>query len=142
MFFYRYTINHVDTGYNSSGTIYRANLNAAYQFTNSFAAEFFGSFNSRHREAQGEYPAFTSYSLGLRKLLWNKKVSIALTANNFFSKYVDLKTNLYGPGFVSSNVRSIPFRSIGINFTWKFGKLQPKKEKSEEVTPELNAPSQ
>jgi outer membrane receptor protein involved in Fe transport len=142
MFFYRYTINHVDTGYNSSGTIYRANLNAAYQFTNSFAAEFFGSFNSRHREAQGEYPAFTSYSLGFRKLLWNKKGSIALTANNFFSKYVDLKTNLYGPGFVSSNVRSIPFRSIGINFTWKFGKLQPKKEKSEEVTPELNAPSQ
>ena len=142
MFFYRYTINHVDTGYNSSGTIYRANLNAAYQFPNNFAAEFFGSFNSRHREAQGEYPGFISYSLGFRKLIWNKKGSIALTANNFFSKYVNLKTDLFGPGFVSSNTRSIPFRSIGINFTWKFGHLKPKKEKQEEVTPELSAPGQ
>ena len=110
MFFYRYTINHVDTGYNSSGTIYRFNINASYQLTNNFVAEFFGNFNSPHQEAQGKYPSFTSYSLAFRKQFWNKKGSLALTANNFFSKYVNLRTELYGPGFVTNSVRSIPFQ--------------------------------
>jgi hypothetical protein len=53
---------------------------------------------------------------------------------------VDQRTELYGPGFVSTSLRSIPYQSIGINFTWKFGKMQMKKEKTEEGAPELNAP--
>jgi len=142
MFFYRYTINHVDTGYNSSGTIYRFNINASYQITGNFAAEFFGNFNSPHHEAQGTYPSFISYSLALRKQFWNKKGSIALTGNNIFAKYVDQRTELYGPGFVSSGIRKIPYRSIGINFTWKFGKMESKKEKSEDNNIDLNGPQQ
>jgi len=129
-FFYRYTINQVDTGYNSHGTIYRFNMNASYQLPKNFAAEFFGAFNSRHHEAQGNYPSFTYYSIAIRKLFWNKNGSIALTANNFFSKYVNQRSDIYGPGFVTSNLRQIPFRSIGINFTWKFGELEMKKETS------------
>ncbi|HEX3081239.1 MAG TPA: outer membrane beta-barrel family protein, partial [Puia sp.] len=142
MFFYRYTINHVDTGYNSSGTIYRFNINASYQITGNFAAEFFGNFNSPHHEAQGTYPSFISYSLALRKQFWNKKGSIALTGNNIFAKYVDQRTELYGPGFVSNGLRKIPYRSIGINFTWKFGKMESKKEKSEDNNIDLNGPQQ
>ena len=142
MFIYRNTINHVDTGYNSSGTMYRFNMNVSYQLNSNFAAEFFGDFRSPHHEAQGTYPSFTSYSLALRKQFWNKKGSIALTANNIFSKYVDQRTELYGPGFVSSNLRKIPYRSIGINFTWKFGKMEIKKEKPEENNIDLNGPQQ
>jgi ferric enterobactin receptor len=140
IFFYRYTINHVDTGYNSSGTIYRFNINASYQFTSNFVAEFFGNFSSPHQEAQGKYPSFTSYSMAFRKQFWNKKGSIALTANNIFSEYVNQRTELYGPGFVTSSLRSIPFRSVGINFTWKFGKMEFKKQKSEDNSIDLNAP--
>ncbi len=138
--FYRHTINKVDPGYNSSTAIYRTNLNASYQVSSDFAAELFGTFNSHHHEAQGFYPAFISYSLAFRKLFWNKKGSIALTANNFFSKYVDQRTDLYGPGFVSSNLRRVPYRSIGVNFTWKFGKLVMKPVKPEEVDTNLAAP--
>jgi ferric enterobactin receptor len=140
--FYRHTINQVDPGYNSSTTIYRFNVNTAYQFSENFAAEFFGNFSSRHNEAQGKYPSYISYNLALRKLFWNKKGSIALTANNLFSKYVDQQTDLYGPGFSSSALRRVPYRSVGLNFTWKFGRLIMKKEKSEENTIDLNAPPQ
>lgn len=139
--FYRHTINHVDTGYNSSTGIYRFNVNADYQFPGNFAVEFFGNFSSHHHEAQGFYPSFVSYSLALRKQFWNRKGSIALTANNFFSKYVDQETDLYGPGFVSSSLRRVPYRSIGINFTWKFGRLILKKEKPDENSIDLNAPA-
>jgi ferric enterobactin receptor len=140
-FFYRHTINQVDKGYNSNSTNYRFNINASYQFNKDFAAEFFGNFNSPRHEAQGRYPSFTSYSMAVRKQLWNKKASIALTANNIFSKYIDQQTYLFGPGFATSSVRKIPFRSIGINFTWKFGKLEFKKEK-ETSSENLNPPSE
>ena len=139
--FYRYTINQVDPGYNSHTTIYRFNINTAYQFTSNFAAEFFGNFNSHHHEAQGYYPSFISYNIALRKQFWNKKGSLALTANNIFANSVSQRTELFGPGFTSNSVRQIPFRSIGINFTWKFGYLVIKKEKQDD-TPDLSLPQQ
>jgi len=141
-FFYRHTINQVDKGYNSNSTNYRFNMNASYQFNKNFAAEFFGNFNSPRHEAQGRYPSFTSYSMAVRKQLWNKKASIALTANNIFSEYVNQQTYLFGPGFTTSSIRKIPFRSVGINFTWKFGKLEFKKDKNEENSGNLNPPAE
>ena len=139
MAFYRHTINNVDPGYNSSTGIYRFNINASYQFANGFAAELFANYRSRHHEAQGLYPSYTSYNMALRKTFWNKNGSLALTLNNIFSKYVDQRTDLFGPGFVSSSLRQVPYQSVGLNFTWKFGRLMIKKEKSEDAPIELNS---
>ena len=137
--FERHTINKIDTGYNSNSFNYRININLSYQFKNNYAAEFFGNFNSPRNEVQGKYPSFTSYSFAIRKQIWDKKGSIALTATNPFSEYVVQNTSLFGPGFNVNSTRKIPFRSIGINFTWKFGKLKFKKER-ENNNDNLNAP--
>lgn len=128
-FFHRDIINAIDKGYNTSSFNYRFNLNASYQFSNTFAGEFFGNFNSARNEAQGKYPSFTNYSFAFRKQFWNKNGSIALTATNPFKDAVDQRTSLYGPNFTVNSIRSIPFRSIGLNFTWKFGHLEFKKDK-------------
>lgn len=128
-FFHRDIINAIDKGYNTSSFNYRFNLNASYQFSNSLAAEFFGNFNSPRNEAQGKYPSFTNYSFAVRKQFWNKNGSLALTATNPLKDVVDQRTELYGPNFVVNSLRSIPFRSIGLNFTWKFGHLEFKKER-------------
>jgi len=79
--------------------------------------------------------------MAIRKQFWNKNGSIALTANNPFNKYVNQQTSLFGPGFNVTSIRKIPFRSFGINFTWKFGKLEFKKEK-ETNNENLNPPSE
>jgi outer membrane receptor protein involved in Fe transport len=129
--FRRHTINTVDDGFNSTSFNYRFNLNGTYQFNKTLLAEFFGNFNSARHEAQGTYPSFTTYSMAIRKQFWDKKGSLALTANNFLSEYVRQKTILTGPGFYLNSTRKIPFRSIGLNFTWKFGKLEFKNPKSE-----------
>ena len=139
-FFYRHTLNALDKGYNSHSFNYRLNLNSSYQFSKDLTAEFFGNFNSARHEAQGRYPSFTSYSMAIRKQFWKKKGSLALTATNPFNKYITQKTALFGPGFLVYSVRKIPFKSIGINFTWKFGKLEVKKTKEENNT-NLNPPS-
>lgn len=139
--FYRHTVNAIDKGYDTNSFNYRFNLNTTYQFTNSLVAEFFGNFNSARHEAQGRYPSFTSYTIAMRKQFWKKKGSIALTATNPFSENLTQKTILTGTNFTVYGTRNIPFRSIGLNFTWKFGKLEFKKEK-QEVDTNLNAPMQ
>jgi len=141
-FFYeRHTINTIDKGYDYNSFNYRVNLNADYQFSKTLVAEFFGNFRAARHEAQGSYPSFTTYSLAIRKQFWNKKGSLAITASNLFSKNLLQKTNLFGPEFTINQTRVIPFRSIGINFTWKFGKLEFKKDK-EPINDNLNAPAE
>jgi ferric enterobactin receptor len=140
--FHRHIINAIDKGYNSNSFNYRFNMNASYQFTNSLVAEFFGNFNSPRNEAQGKYPSFTSYTMAVRKQFWQKKGSIALTANNIFSEALTQKTVISGTNFTQYGERIIPFRSIGINFTWKFGKLEFKKNNEEGGDNNLNTPAQ
>ena len=139
-FFHRDIINAIDKGYNTSSFNYRFNLNASYQFTTTLAGEFFGNFNSARNEAQGKYPSFTNYSFAIRKQFWKKNGSLALTATNPFKDAVDQRTTLFGPNFVVNSVRSIPFRSIGLNFTYKFGHLEFKKDK--EPADNGNAPAE
>ena len=130
-FFRRHTVNALNPGYNSNSFNYRVNLNASYQFNKNLAGEFFGNFNSARNEAQGRYPSFTSYSFALRQQFWNKKGSLALSANNPFSQYVNQKTVLFGPNFTVNALRRVPFRSVSLNFTWKFGRLEFKKDKED-----------
>ena len=140
-FFRRHIINSVDKGFNTTSFNYRFNLNANYQFAPTLVAEFFGNFNSARNEAQGKYPSFTTYSMAIRKQFWNKKGSLALTANNFIQDKLNQKTQLSGPNFKVNAVREIPFRSIGLNFAWKFGKLEFKKQRQEQDG-NLNAPNE
>ena len=140
-FFHRHTINEIDPGLNSNSFNYRFNVNATYQATPTLVGEFFGNFSSARHEAQGNYPSFTSYNIAVRKQFWNKKGSLAFTTTNPFSKYVTQQTKLFGSNFTAISTRQIPFRSFGLNFTWKFGKLEFKKDK-EERDNNLNAPSE
>ena len=76
----------------------------------------------------------------MHKQLFNQKGSIALTATNIFAKYVNQATILYGTNFTTNSLRKIPFRSVGLNFTWKFGKLEFKKENKERDEENMNTP--
>ncbi|MBE7173016.1 MAG: TonB-dependent receptor [Williamsia sp.] len=125
--FRRHIINGIDLGHNPTSFNYRANINMTYEFSKTLITEFFGNFNSARNELQGKYPSFTTYSLAVRKQFWNKNGSLALVATNFFKEYVNQPTILYGTNFTTNSQRKIPFRSIGLNFTWKFGKLEFKK---------------
>ena len=129
--FRRHTINAIDRGYNINSFNYRFNINANYQFSTLLVAEFFANFNSPRNEVQGRYPSFTSYTLAVRKQIWKKKGSVALTATNPFNEYLTQRTVLSGPDFRVNSLRKIHFRTIGLNFTWKFGKLEFKKPAEE-----------
>ncbi|MGZ4038845.1 MAG: outer membrane beta-barrel protein, partial [Bacteroidia bacterium] len=125
-------INKIDPGLDISGFNYRVNLTASYQITPTFIAEVFGNFNSPRINAQGKQPSFTTYNIAIRKQFFNKKASIAFTATNPFNKYISQKTETTGTNFTLNSLRQLPYRSFGINITYKFGKLEFKKEKAPE----------
>ncbi|ASU32963.1 outer membrane beta-barrel family protein [Mucilaginibacter xinganensis] len=120
-----------------SGFTYRINLNASYQFADDLAAEFFVNYRSSQKGIQGTNPAFAFYNLAVRKQFLNKKASIGLTAANPFSQYVTMRSTTFGGNFDQSNTRQVPFRSFGISLSYKFGKLEFKKDKERD---DNNAP--
>lgn len=133
-FFDRYIQNGIDPGANITSFNYRMNMNVTYQFNNNFVAEAFGSFNSPRNEVQGRFSSFTSYNFAFRKQIWNKKGSIGFTTTNPFNKYVNQTTAVTGQGFILNSTRKLPYRSFGISFMYKFGKLEFKKDKEEKNT--------
>jgi ferric enterobactin receptor len=123
-----------------SGFYYRINLNATYDFGSNLIAEVFGNYNSSQRNIQGTSPAFAFYNLAMRKQFWNKKASIGLTASDPFTKYIDQTTNTSGTNFSQTSLRQVPFRSFGITLSYKFGKLEFKKEKDKDDNNDAPAP--
>ena len=132
MVFDNYIINQLDPGLNSNGVDYRINFNASYQFDSSLIGEAYGNFNSARSNIQGKTASWNSYTIALRKLIFHKNGSIGLTVTDPFNEYVVMTSTLAGPNFSTTNTRKVPYRSFGISFTYKFGKLEFKKEKPEE----------
>jgi ferric enterobactin receptor len=115
-----------------SGFTYRINLNGSYQFADDLAAEFFVNYRSSQKGIQGTNPAFSFYNFAVRKQFMNKKASVGLTAANPFNQYVNQRSTTFGSNFDQTNIRQVPFRSFGITLSYKFGKLEFKKDKDRE----------
>ncbi len=115
-----------------NGFTYRINLNASYNFAHDLTVEVFGNYNSSQRTIQGTRPSFAFYNFALRKQLLNKKASIGLTAANPFNQYVNQKSITTGTNFYQTNLRQIQLQSFGISLSYKFGKLEFKKEDKDE----------
>lgn len=114
------------------GFNYRINLNATYDFGHSLVGEVFGNYNSTQKTIQGQRPAFAFYNFAVRKLFWNKQASIGFTAANPFGEYVNQTTKTSGDSFTQTSLRQVPFRSFGISLSYKFGKLEFKKDKDKD----------
>jgi len=124
-----------------SGYEYRLNLNAAYEFSNTFVAETFANYNSPNVGLQGKNQSFFAYNFAVRKQFWDKKASIGLTTSVPFNEYVNQSASLVQPGNTQYSLRQVPFRSFGISFSYKFGKLEFKKDdKEKDANPGLPQP--
>ena len=119
---------------------YRITLNASWQILKSLAFEIFGNFNSARTSAQGKMPSWSSYNLAIRKKIFHDKGSIAFTTSNPFDEYVYQETNLTGTNFAVNSTRKIAFRSFGINFTYKFGKMKFRNEREDDNNNLMNGP--
>jgi len=128
LMFNRHLDNPNDTPSVINGLGIRSNLNATYLFSKTIAAEIFGNYNSGMKW-QGKRPAAFSYTMALRNQFKNSKGSIGFIAVNPFNKYITQKTLQEARGFTTNILQQLPYRSFGISFNYKFGKLKFSKPK-------------
>jgi ferric enterobactin receptor len=103
-------------------------FNGDYKISGSIKADFFGFFRSNRRTLQGVNPSFSIYGIGFRKEFKNSSIGIRFIepfhANKSFNSEIE------GEDFIQTTGFTLPFRSIGINFRYKFGKVDFKERKS------------
>ena len=137
-----YNANGQINGVSASRSSYEYNLflNGEVKISGTLKSDFFGFFRSPVRTIQGDNPAFTIYGMGLRKEFKNSSIGITLiepfNADKFF------KTNIVTDAFTQRSSFSIPFRSIGVNFRYKFGNVDFKERKSKVKNSDLKQGSE
>jgi hypothetical protein len=72
---------------------------------------------------QGANPSFNLIVFGLKKQFWEKKASLGLNIGSPFKKDLEFKQESTGSGFSQSSTFALPIRSIGITFSYSFGKM-------------------
>jgi len=138
MLLYRYSVSDLSFGNQSTGVRTRLNMNITYQLPQDLVLELFGFYSAPSHSIQGKIPQFFIYTFAFRKLFLDKKASLGFTATNVFSKYIRQVSTISTEGYRSQNIRELPFRSFGISFSYKFGKLEFKKNGNTEDNNYLN----
>jgi ferric enterobactin receptor len=123
---FTYDIN-ANSGFTVTNTntqlIYNAFLMASYVFPKGLTFETFLITNSPRQTSQGKNPSFNMWNLGLKKEIMKKKGSIGLTIIDPFNENKNFRQNISGADFVQNSNFSVPFRSFGTSFSYRFGKL-------------------
>jgi len=107
---------------------------ASLNFNSGLIMELFAIENSPHYTLQGSSPSFSILAFGIRKQILKKKGSIGLNTIEPFSKYKYFDSYTASPGFVQSSTFAFPFRSVGLTFSYSFGKTtfsNPTQKKSD-----------
>jgi len=103
---------------------YNIFASASVNFNSGLIAELFAVENSPRYTLQGSSPSFSIFGLGVRKQIMKKKASIGLNTLEPFSKYKYFDSYTSSPGFTQSSHFGFPFRSVGLTFSYSFGKLK------------------
>ncbi|RMF29989.1 MAG: TonB-dependent receptor, partial [Bacteroidetes bacterium] len=107
----------------NDGLVYNGFFNSSLKLKHGIQADGFIMFNSPRRTLQGTNPSFSMYSIGIRKELFQKKGSIGIRMVTPFHRTKSFNSELEGQGFYQQSLFSIPFRSYGVSFSYRFGKL-------------------
>jgi len=87
-----------------------------------FIAQVFTVQNSPRHTIQGTNPSFSLLGAGVRKQFLKKKASLGINTLEPFNKYKNFNTQLSSPGFTQNSTFAFPFRSVGLTFSYSFGK--------------------
>ncbi len=98
-------------------------LSSSYDFGKGLKAEAFGFYRSPRLTVQGSTPTFSMISFGASKELFDKRASLGISIIEPFQRDKSFPSTLEGPGFYQISDFTIPFRSFGIKFSYRFGKL-------------------
>ncbi|MFT5569353.1 MAG: ferric enterobactin receptor [Cyclobacteriaceae bacterium] len=106
----------------NSAILFNANGSGTIQLKKDWTIEGFGFFRARRQTLQGYNPSFSIWSLTLQKEIWDKKGKIGIRVVEPLKADKSFGSELSGENFYQISDFTIPFRSYGLTFSYKFGK--------------------
>lgn len=113
----------LDQSQNGTYISYNAFLSGSVNLKGGFAAESFVILNSPKRTIQGTTPSFSLWIIGVKKEFWDKKASLGLNTFDPFQENKPFNSLTKGKTFTQFSNTEFPFRSFGISFSYRFGKV-------------------
>ena len=112
---------------------YNGFARSAVAFKKGWSTEMVFAFSAARRTLQGATDGLQFFIASVKKDILNKKGSIGFNTLNPFARDLHISTKNQGAGFLQTSDIYYPIRSFGINFSYKFGKInfnaKPKKNK-------------
>ena len=126
--------NNPDPLYNASneGWVYNIRMFGNYKLDKGWGLQFFGFYRGRQVLLQGFQGGFGVYSMSVRKDLPNKKGSIGLGADNFFTPAMYIRNSTQSPVIDQHSVNTLHNMNFKISFSYRIGKMTfdaPKKRR-------------
>ncbi|MBK6266266.1 TonB-dependent receptor [Marivirga sp. S37H4] len=106
--------------------LFSGNLNSNIKLPYDITVDAFGFARPRQQTLQGFNPGFSIFGLGAKKQILDERGSIGISIIEPFQKRKPFISEIENENFYQRNAFEIPFRSFGINFSYKFGKLDYK----------------
>lgn len=113
-------ITNVRTGVYANYNIF---LRSAIAFKGGWNTELFGVYSGSKRTFQGTTGAMSFYGGAFKKDIMKKKATVGVNMLNVFSRDLHIETDNQGTNFVQRTNIYYPLRSFGLNFSYKFGKM-------------------
>jgi hypothetical protein len=104
--------------------------NATYKITGTWALQLFAFYRARQVQLQGYQGSFGMYSLSLKKDFNDKKGSVGIGAENFFTPSFKIPTVVNSPVVTQRSVSIMHNMNFKINFSYRFGKLGTEEKKA------------
>ena len=112
--------------YNASneGFVASFRLFGSYNFSKGWGFQTFAFYRGNQVQLQGNQGGFGIYSLGVKKDFMNKKGSIGLGAENFFTPNgFTVKSNVDSPTIAQNSVTTLRNMNFKLTFSYKIGKI-------------------
>lgn len=124
--FYSVLDNNVpDPLYNAGneGWVASYRLFGNYNFTENWGIQAFGFYRGNRVQLQGSQGGFGIYSLAIKRDFAERRGSIGIGAENFFTPEFRIKSELVSPVLRQNSVNTMRNMSFRINFSYRIGKL-------------------
>jgi outer membrane receptor protein involved in Fe transport len=103
--------------------LFNANGNTSIKLPKDWIIEAFGFYRAPRQTIQGFNPSFSIWSMAIQKTIWEGRGKVGLRAVELFQRDKSFGSELEGENFYQFSDFTIPFRSFGVTFSYKFGKI-------------------
>jgi outer membrane receptor protein involved in Fe transport len=102
--------------------VWNGNINTSLKLKKGWSIDVFGFYRAPRQTLQGTNPSFSLLTMGAKKQI-TKKFGLGIRIVEPFFENKNFGGELSGENFTQRIDTAVPFRSFGLNLTYKFGKL-------------------